>query len=31
MHIQIWISTFQLWIYIYNQIMDTKVMDAVIK
>ena len=30
-HIQIWISTFQLWIYIYDQIMDTKIMDTVIK
>ena len=30
-HIQIWISTLQLWIYIYDQIMDTKIMDTVIK
>ena len=30
-HIQIWISTFQLWIYIYDQIMDTKIMDTIIK
>ena len=28
--IQIWISTFQLWIYIYDQIMDTKIMDTAV-
>ena len=30
-HKQIWIPTFQLWIYVYDQIMDTKIMDTVIK
>ena len=30
-HIQLWISTFQLWIYIYDQIMDAKIMDTVIR
>ena len=30
-HIQMCIATFQLWIYIYDQITDTKIMDTIIK